>query len=49
VLARAHDLGLVLVGDVDAELTGRLRRAAPTSPSVPGTAYGLLRLTFRRR
>lgn len=60
VLARAHDLGLVLVGDVDGDITERIRRASASSRELRGTrpqraddgatpAYGILRLTFRRR
>ena len=60
VLARAHDLGLVLVGDVDGDITERIRRASASSRELWGTrpqradhgatpAYGILRLTFRRR
>ena len=60
ILARADDLGLVLVGDVDGDITERIRtasasarevRAAQPEPSGTGAnpAYGILRLTFRRR
>jgi glycosyltransferase involved in cell wall biosynthesis len=60
ILARADDLGLVLVGDVDGDITERLRsasasarevRAAQPEPTGTGAnpAYGILRLTFRRR
>ncbi|HEV7195203.1 MAG TPA: glycosyltransferase [Pedococcus sp.] len=48
VLARAHDLGFVLVGDLDGDITGRMRQASDTSTR-PDAAYGLLRLTLRRR
>ena len=48
VLARAHDLGFVLVGDLDGDITGRMRRASGTSTRADA-AYGLLRLTLRRR
>lgn len=48
VLARSHDLGFVLVGDLDGDITGRMRRAADVSTRTD-TAYGLLRLTLRRR
>ena len=48
VLARAHDLGFVLVGDLDGDITGRMRQASGTSTRTD-TAYGLLRLTLRRR
>ena len=51
VLARAADLGLILVGDLDGELTERMRYAArqAASSGADATAYGILRLTFRRR
>lgn len=57
VLARAGDLGLVLVGDLDGDLLARMRRTGPGTgggPTTPVTgspppAYGILRLTFRRR
>ncbi|MFW5469410.1 glycosyltransferase [Knoellia sp. CPCC 206435] len=60
VLARADDLGLVLVGDVDGDITERIRQAAASARELRGTqpggrsdgaspAYGILRLTFRRR
>lgn len=48
VLARAHDLGFVLVGDLDGEMTERMRRAS-TSSTRADAAYALLRLTLRRR
>lgn len=59
LLARADDLGLVLVGEFDGELTRRLRAAgAPTRErraaqgetpaSEPDAAYGVLRLTRSR-
>ena len=53
VVARAHDYGFVLVGDLDGEV-GRSMRAASraadaTSARVAGAAYGLVRLTLRRR
>lgn len=48
VLARSHDLGFVLVGDLDGDITGRMREASGTSTRTD-TAYGLLRLTLRRR
>lgn len=48
VLARAHDLGFVLVGDLDGEMTERMRRAS-TASTRADAAYGLLRLTLRRR
>jgi SAM-dependent methyltransferase len=51
VLARADDLGLALVGDVDGTVTARMRRAAGVAAAAGGDApaYGILRLTFRRR
>jgi SAM-dependent methyltransferase len=48
VLARSHDLGFVLVGDLDGDITGRMRRASGSSTR-DDAAYGLLRLTLRRR
>jgi glycosyltransferase involved in cell wall biosynthesis/SAM-dependent methyltransferase len=48
VLARSHDLGFVLVGDLDRDITERMRRASSAS-TVADAAYGLLRLTLRRR
>ncbi len=48
VLARSHDFGFVLVGDLDGDITGRLRQASDTSTRTDA-AYGLLRLTLRRR
>ena len=48
VLARSHALGFVLVGDLDGDITGRMREASDTSTRTD-TAYGLLRLTLRRR
>jgi glycosyltransferase involved in cell wall biosynthesis len=48
VLARAHDLGFVLVGDLDGEITGRMRHASGTATRADA-AYGLLRVTLRRR
>lgn len=48
MLARSHDLGFVLVGDLDGDITGRMREASGTSTRTD-TAYGLLRLTLRRR
>ncbi|MDT0213552.1 glycosyltransferase family 4 protein [Rothia sp. ARF10] len=60
VLARADDLGLVLVGDVDGDITERIRAAAASARELRAArpegrregvapAYGILRLTFRRR
>jgi glycosyltransferase involved in cell wall biosynthesis len=48
VLARSHDLGFVLVGDLDGDITERMRGASSAS-TLPDAAYGLLRLTLRRR
>jgi hypothetical protein len=48
VLARSHDLGFVLVGDLDRDITERMRRAS-TASTRADAAYGLLRLTLRRR
>jgi SAM-dependent methyltransferase len=48
VLARSHDLGFVLVGDLDGDITERMRRASSASTRTDA-AYGLLRLTLRRR
>ena len=48
ILARAHTLGFVLVGDPDGEIT-TLMRAASEGPGRTDAAYGLVRLTFRRR
>ena len=48
ILARAHDLGFVLVGDLDGEIT-TLMRAASEGERRPDAAYALVRLTFRRR
>ncbi|WP_323099363.1 glycosyltransferase family 4 protein [Intrasporangium sp. YIM S08009] len=48
VIARAHDLGFVLVGDLDGDVTARMREAAARARSADA-AYGLVRLTLRRR
>lgn len=48
VVARAQDAGFVLVGDLDGDLTARLRHAARVS-SEPDAAHALVRLTLRRR
>ena len=53
VVARAHEQGFVLVGDLDGEVGHRMR-AAGTAPAgtperIPGSAYALVRLTLRRR
>jgi glycosyltransferase involved in cell wall biosynthesis/SAM-dependent methyltransferase len=49
VLARAGDLGLVLVGDLDGDLMRRMRRDGGAAAGGDPAAYGILRLTFRRR
>jgi SAM-dependent methyltransferase len=53
VVARAHEHGFVLVGDLDGEVGHRMRAAgtaaADTPERIPGSAYGLVRLTLRRR
>lgn len=53
VVARADEFGFVLVGDLDGEVGRRMRRAAAdvgtTGLRSPGAAYGLVRLTLRRR
>jgi SAM-dependent methyltransferase len=53
VVARAHEQGFVLVGDLDGEVGHRMRAAgtaaAGTPERIPGSAYGLVRLTLRRR
>lgn len=48
VLARSHDLGFVLVGDLDGDIMARMRQASEGSTRADA-AYGLLRLTLRRR
>ncbi len=48
VLARASSLDFVLVGDLDGDITARVRRAADVAVETD-TAYGVLRLTLRRR
>jgi hypothetical protein len=48
LLARAASLGFVLVGDPDGQIT-TLMRAASEGPGRADAAYGLVRLTFRRR
>jgi SAM-dependent methyltransferase len=53
VVARAHEHGFVLVGDLDGEVGRRMRAAGVAAARVPGripgAAYGLVRLTLRRR
>ncbi|NUO34356.1 MAG: glycosyl transferase, partial [Dermatophilaceae bacterium] len=48
ILARAHDLGFVLVGDLDGDVNARMRDAAARARA-DDAAYGLVRLTLRRR
>ncbi|MDN5716631.1 MAG: glycosyltransferase family 4 protein [Janibacter sp.] len=48
VVARAAEAGLDLVGDVDGDLTARLRHASRVT-SDPDAAHALVRLTLRRR
>jgi glycosyltransferase involved in cell wall biosynthesis/SAM-dependent methyltransferase len=48
IIARAHDLGFVLVGDLDGDVTARMREAAARARA-SDAAYGLVRLTLRRR
>jgi hypothetical protein len=47
ILARAHTLGFVLVGDLDGDIT-TLMRAASEGERRGDAAYALVRLTFRR-
>lgn len=49
ILARADDLGLTLVGDVDGDVLDRMRAARASFGGTDTPAYGVLRLTFRRR
>jgi SAM-dependent methyltransferase len=53
IVARAHEQGYVLVGDLDGDVGWRMRAAgvaADVTPGrIPGAAYGLVRLTLRRR
>ena len=48
VLARAHALGFVLVGDIDGDVNARMREAGARARA-DSAAYGLVRLTLRRR
>jgi len=48
ITARAHDLGFVLVGDLDGDVNARMMQASATA-TASDTAYGLVRLTLRRR
>ena len=49
ILARADDLGLRLVGDVDGDVLDRMRDARTEAAGGDAPAYAVLRLTFRRR
>lgn len=49
ILARADDLGLRLVGDVDGDVLDRMREARGVAAGGSAPAYAVLRLTFRRR
>ena len=49
ILARADDLGLRLVGDVDGDVLNRMREARGVAAGGDAPAYAVLRLTFRRR
>lgn len=53
ILARADDAGLALIGDLDGDITARLRRAADVAAAEtgrdPDAAYAVLRLALRRR
>ena len=49
ILARADDLGLRLVGDVDGDVLDRMREARGVAAGGDAPAYAVLRLTFRRR
>lgn len=48
IVARADSRGLVLVGDIDSDVTERLRGASLRGAGLDA-AYGVVRLTFRRR
>jgi hypothetical protein len=48
VLARSHDFGFVLVGDLDGDITARMREASEGARRAD-VAYAIVRLTFRRR
>lgn len=49
VLARADDLGLTLVGDLDGDVLGKMREARASFGGSGSPAYAVLRLTFRRK
>lgn len=49
VLARADDLGLTLVGDLDGDVLGKMREARASFGGNGSPAYAVLRLTFRRK
>jgi glycosyltransferase involved in cell wall biosynthesis len=48
VIARAHDLGFALVGDLDGDVNARMREARARARA-DDAAYGLVRLALRRR
>lgn len=48
IVARADDVGFVLVGDLDGDVTDKLRRAAGAATD-DQAAFAVARLTFRRR
>ncbi len=48
IMARAHELGFVLIGDLDGDVTSRMRDARARARA-DDAAYGLVRLTLRRR
>ncbi len=49
ILARADDLGLRLVGNVDGDVLDRMHDARLEAAGGDAPAYAMLRLTFRRR
>ncbi len=49
ILARADDLGLKLIGDVDGDVLDRMHDARTEAAGDDSPAYAVLRLTFRRR
>ena len=49
ILARADDLGLRLVGNVDGDVLARMYDARLEAAGDDAPAYAVLRLTFRRR
>ncbi|GAB3074221.1 hypothetical protein GCM10027053_44910 [Intrasporangium mesophilum] len=48
VIARAHDHGFALVGDLDGDVNARMREASARARA-DDAAYGLVRLALRRR